>query len=592
MSWITKANRGAAQPTAPAPAVKKHIAEQHELDFTPKPRAIDLSTSTPRDLPLLDMEVVQKNDYDQVRDYIKGLFPAPKPQPFDFQLPALPRAAALLGEQKKNAILIAPTGSGKTYMYGYIIGLLRRDFSDRFSPERVVLVVTKPSIITQTNRVLKNEFGLRNIWVFSYEQLRSSLGELIISWEDKVLENGDVVSWPIWSDYAKELFSLVIWDECQSLKNEGSLQTRLAFSQATSGIPALLGSATPYSRPVHTRATVALIKPPYGPGSSVLVDNRMFPSWISDMCGNKSPLQWSPASMRRIQEAIEPFTIRPDKVKYKHKTFIKQLLVRFSTALEAELYANAFKDYQEALLKAGKEPHTGFVAVLVAQQKFCQKSELIRSPHMASMAHELEKGGKNVIIACRYGDTLRVIHQRLVEQHGYDPNKISVIMGGQSSTERQRNIDAFQSDENHIMLLMFQAGGAGLSLHQYKPVNKRPRYAVLPPVWNAEEMVQVLGRAHRCNSDSTTHQIIVWYAETIEEQVSHKLKSKMSSLKEVVKTRESWNDFYAQAATGGKVSLRDFGKQEAAEPMRDASITDDDDEESVDESLVESTTIE
>lgn len=477
------------------------------------------------------------------------------PPLFEFQHTAIPSLFRTFIVQKNNGLLIGATGSGKTYVYGHMIDVLRLHAPERFGNGKVILCVTKPSIVIQTQRVLQGLFRHRDVWVTSYEQLRSTLGEIFIDWVDKVLENGDVVKWPVFTDAAKQLFGMVIFDECQSLKNEGSIQTRIALSLANTDIPVLMGSATPYSRPIHTRATVALVKPYYTHGGSVRVTNRSYPSWLSEMCGTKDPAEWSPSSMRRIQESIEPFTTRIGKVRYKHKTIIKQVLVAL-TPEKALIYEEAFEEYQKNLINFGRDPLVGFAAVLVAQLKFRQKSELLRADDMATLAVELEAKGKNVIIACAFNDTLRVIHARLLKHHGYKESDISIIMGGQGASDRQKNIDAFQTEKSHIMLLMFQAGGAGLSLHQFEGANVRPRHAVLPPVWNAEEMVQVLGRAHRCNSDSTTHQWVVWYKDTIEEQVAAKLKRKLASMKEVVRTRETWVDLYATEATHGGVVLK------------------------------------
>jgi superfamily II DNA or RNA helicase len=66
----------------------------------------------------------------------------------------------------------------------------------------------------------------------------------------------------------------------------------------------------------------------------------------------------------------------------------------------------------------------------------------------------------------------------------------------------------------------------------------------LPPTWSAIELVQLLGRAHRINSRSTTHQDIIWYRDTIEEYVAEKVQRKMKSLKEIVSKRETWLDLF------------------------------------------------
>ena len=93
------------------------------------------------------------------------------------------------------------------------------------------------------------------------------------------------------------------------------------------------------------------------------------------------------------------------------------------------------------------------------------------------------------------------------------------------------------------MLLTLKAGGAGLSLH-HEHKQSRPRYCIIPPTYSAIQLVQLLGRAHRINSLSTTYQDCVWFRGTIEEQIAAKVQIKMRSLKEIVSRRETWLDLF------------------------------------------------
>jgi hypothetical protein len=56
------------------------------------------------------------------------------------------------------------------------------------------------------------------------------------------------------------------------------------------------------------------------------------------------------------------------------------------------------------------------------------------------------------------------------------------------------------------------------------------------------ELVQGLGRVPRLTSLSDTPQTIVFFADTIEEEVARKVEVKLRCLKEVVQQKEQWTD--------------------------------------------------
>lgn len=136
-------------------------------------------------------------------------------------------------------------------------------------------------------------------------------------------------------------------------------------------------------------------------------------------------------------------------------------------------------------------------------------------------------------------------------------------LGAQSRTQRQEEIDRFQSGKTTYCFFTFKAGGVGLSLHhtdemttqktRKKPngyaveadiplIPIRPRSVTLTPTYSAPELVQGLGRCPRLTSLSDTYQYVVFYKGTIEERVAETVSTKLRCLKKVVKMRESWED--------------------------------------------------
>jgi hypothetical protein len=136
-------------------------------------------------------------------------------------------------------------------------------------------------------------------------------------------------------------------------------------------------------------------------------------------------------------------------------------------------------------------------------------------------------------------------------------------LGAQSQEERQREIDRFQSGRTFFCLYTFKAGGVGLSLHHTDEFVKekvrhkesgyaveedipnipvRPRWNFVTPTYSAIELVQGLGRCPRLTSLSNTHQELVFYRNTVEEDVARIVAQKLRCLKKVVRMREKWED--------------------------------------------------
>ena len=131
----------------------------------------------------------------------------------------------------KAKLLHGGTGTGKTYVAGYqVLRAFKENWFVNVAAATVpwpVFIVTKASVVEQFWRVLKYQFRcpMDNIVITNYEQLRSSFGETYIERQTEVV-NGQEVKRFVWIEYMNPV--LVIWDECHSLKNIGSSQSKIA----------------------------------------------------------------------------------------------------------------------------------------------------------------------------------------------------------------------------------------------------------------------------------------------------------------------------------------------------------------------------
>lgn len=137
-------------------------------------------------------------------------------------------------------------------------------------------------------------------------------------------------------------------------------------------------------------------------------------------------------------------------------------------------------------------------------------------------------------------------------------------LGSQDLDVRQMEIDNFQIGKSKFAIFTFKAGGVGLSLHhtdeltEFKCRRKESGYALeedipkvptrqrktfLAPSYSVIEMVQGSGRVPRLNSLSPTEQIMLFYKNTIEEEIAHIVSVKFRCLSKITAQKESWQDF-------------------------------------------------
>lgn len=491
---------------------------------------------------------------------------------YTHQLKALPRSLDYIAVGR-SFILGGPTGSGKTYYWGGLIREIRRLWPDKYSG--LILFVTDTAVCMQTQDVFKNVFGLDNILVCGYPALRATLGTLWIEWKTQV-RNGTPQLIPVWETSENTGICAIFGDEMQNLKNSDSEQSTIMRSAANAGYLMALSSATPFSKAAHLRTPALIMRPLIQlrkGGPVIRLDEVQYPAWLNTI--SDKPEQWHAPDMKRACHALQHHMIQFGPIRYAHLFKIRQIVLPFSCPEHAAIYNKAFAEYQELRIRADRDPLVGFAAVLVALAKFLQKAELLRAEYLAKSAYECVNSRKrpiNAIVAVGFKDTLYIVKELLLTKYKVPEDQISMIFGGQSKKERQHNINRFNSEKSRYMLMMLKAGGTGLSLHHTKN-KKYPSEMFVPPIWNDTVLVQLMGRPHRINSESTTYLNICWFAGTEEERVAEKVKGKCAALREVVGKNESWADALDASmpvrSTRGQVSAAQLYEKENKEDEDD-----------------------
>lgn len=159
----------------------------------------------------------------------------------------------IVKDKKHGQLLRAAVGTGKTYIVGAVLSrLLDQGFckNKTFAPWPI-LYVTRASVVEQTKRVLAQQFSidtLNEVMVVNIEALRSSVGELLLTYKTIIKDGEEHGEW-VWRPHVNPIVFFI--DECQLAKNEDSQQSLIiqAISKIQSdNVYCIFFSATPLLR--------------------------------------------------------------------------------------------------------------------------------------------------------------------------------------------------------------------------------------------------------------------------------------------------------------------------------------------------------
>jgi superfamily II DNA or RNA helicase len=149
-----------------------------------------------------------------------------------------------------------------------------------------------------------------------------------------------------------------------------------------------------------------------------------------------------------------------------------------------------------------------------------QRIELLRVPTIVELAEDEIEQGRSVVIFCSFDATIDALCEKL--------KTTCVVRGGQSDRQREENIQAFQRDEQRIIIVNIAAGGVGISLHDLN--GRFPRTSLICPTWRIDELIQAIGRIWRAGARSKAIQRFLFAAGTIEERMAEAVVAKGGNL--------------------------------------------------------------
>lgn len=408
---------------------------------------------------------------------------------------------------------LSETGTGKTYNAAWVAKNLN-----------VPVVVVCPKIVKKTWNEVLAKFGIKAHLVINYEKLMRGNTEHL-SFRNKCDANHTFYDIKFPKD------ALVIVDEAHKCKGWKSKNSDFLIACKAQGYKLLLLSATAATNPLEMKSFgYATLLHQLSDFRSFLFDsgayNCRYGGYQIDIASERTKramqemhsflfdqLQCAGRMTRKAFGSIFPDNrIIVDAFDMGSNT---DKIQRVYDMMEAEL-AKLERD------SSGYKEH--HFAIMTKARRM---AELLKVPTMVNMAEDWFDEGISPVLFVNYTDTVEAIMNKFNKMKKFE-GKVGVIVGGQSEKQRQLHIDEFQADKKRIMIVNTQAGGAGVSLHDLS--GNFPRHTILNPSWSAINMLQSFGRVHRAEAKTPTIQTIMFAAETVEENICHRVKAKLANL--------------------------------------------------------------
>jgi hypothetical protein len=391
------------------------------------------------------------------------------------------------------------TGTGKTYVALHL------------AKQYKTLVITPKANRTQFTRAAEAE-GVPLLGVFNIEKLKAGNTPFL-----KRMKSGP-------QRFAWDLSpgTLLIIDEVQKMSGMTSDNADILALTKAYGIRTHLMSATMAESPLKMRAIGYLL----GLNKYGLVD---FLAWCRERGVKENPynqrLEFTRNPAERVRILSELHTAMAPKM-------VRMRIAEIPDFPSCEIYPELFDLDQrstaelnglyDALREEVRNPQAKTQEVHLLRLR--QQAEMMKVGILFELVEEGIEEGKSMVVFTNFRDTQAELAKRLTA-HGIMPGR---IYGGQSDNERQAFIDAFQNGLQRVILVMIQAGGVALSLHDTQ--GEHPREALICPGWSATEFKQTLGRVWRAGAKSKAIQKVVLCAGTVEENVYKTLKRKVNNI--------------------------------------------------------------
>lgn len=408
--------------------------------------------------------------------------------PLPFQEDSLRRL--ILGISKHPAFLnCSDCGTGKTYTTVLAAKHLKA----------IPAIICPKAAIPTWEEVLEKA-KIKPLFVTNYERAR-------LKTFPYCKNNGRFFQWEVPDR------TLLVFDEAHRCKGQKSLNSKLLIGTKFSpNVRVLMLTATPADSPIDMKAfgcVLGLFKQP-----------SQFWGWaLSNGCarGKFGGLDYvgGDRGMQLIRDELvgkmERVTVDsiPDFPSC-------QLIVKRVPVSRASAIDKAYQNYLE-VLKADAPIQ------IVEQLRARQLAEDQKLIPMIEMTKDHLAEDRSVVIFVNFAASLEQLVRAFPDA--------AVFIGKQKSKDRAANMSDFQNNRRHVALVMIQAGGEAISLHDVK--QERERVALICPTFSAIQFKQACGRIHRAGGTRAIIEVLI-AKNTIEEHVKRSLTRKQNRIDKLV----------------------------------------------------------
>jgi len=418
-----------------------------------------------------------------------------------------PRAVELLCNSivcNGSALDGSDTGIGKTY---HAIGVCREMIL-------VPAIVCRKAGISTWFRVCQH-FDIRPLFVVNWESAKAKTSPI-----GKYLRRGQhPITGEILYRWQLPQNVLLIFDEAHMASIDGSQNN--ALWKASKGLPALSLSATFADRASRLKTLFYLLN---------IVDRAFFDRWLLEQghfINSKETYESLSdlADMKAINKVLYPrYGCRISYDDSAVKTFFPAAVYQTEIIFIGDREQKRQNEiYRKMLVRVQHYKELGKQAeALNADLRYRQVAELLKLEGIIDLAQDYREQRRSVLIFVNFRESLAYLAKRFETR--------SVVYGGQEKQgiDRDKVIDDFQNEKTTIMILMAQAGGQSISLHDIH--GKRPRISLICPTYDPIVLKQILGRTHRAGSKSKPIIKLVYAAGTIEEKVAETVNRKLDNI--------------------------------------------------------------
>jgi superfamily II DNA or RNA helicase len=417
-------------------------------------------------------------------------------QDYRYQLPSIKRLAVAI-EAYDSALDSSDTGIGKTFVACGVAKVLNR----------AIFVVCPKNVIPPWRRAAYS-FGVE-AEVINYEMLR-----------------GGNTEWGYWTKTGRgRVFSydgidqedtLFVFDECHRMKDPKTLQCRLGLAALNERYKVLALSATAADNPMHMKFVALLTGLIRHPSHyhGWMAQNGVRPGkWGLEFVGGHDVIS-------RIHRQI--FPVRGSRIRISDlgELFPQTRIISESYEMGARATQEIQAIYREmhdeiAKLERSEAKDRG-ANILTELLRARQRVELLKVPTLVQMAQDGLAEDMSVVVILNFEDSIQALSRRL--------DTSNTITGKDDPRIRQHLIDAFNADEEQLLVMNIKAGGLGISLHG--TARSRQRLVLISPTFSGIDLKQALGRCHRAGGAYSVQKLI-WAANTVEEHACKKVRERM-----------------------------------------------------------------